>query len=113
MAVKALCEISLKQYPTSYQEDLDLLESDEKEKQLTQNERSCVLFRSGEKKILHFLIDASDKIQHLFTLSLKEARRYVNIDTEYSYDPIMSYLTNFVFSGLQQKETKQVPETKV
>lgn len=49
-------------YPTTYQEDLDRLEKDDKEHNLTSNERNCILFIKGEKKILHFLVDAAERI---------------------------------------------------
>jgi hypothetical protein len=37
-------------------------------------------------------------------MPIKEARKYVNMDNEYMYDPIQSYLNNVVFTGLQQRE---------
>jgi len=43
----------------------------------------------------------------MFTLTLKEARKHVNLDKEYEYDVIQSYINNFVFQGLQLKENKQ------
>jgi hypothetical protein len=55
-----------------------LLEKDEKEKVLTYNERNCVLFRSGEKKILNFLINSAEKILHLSGVSQKEAKKQMN-----------------------------------
>lgn len=40
------------------------------------------------------------KIRNLFTLSLKEARKYVNMDTEYEFNFIQTYINEFVFKGL-------------
>lgn len=39
----------LKKYPTTYEEDLKILET--KSKEMTFNQRNCVLMRSGEKKV--------------------------------------------------------------
>jgi histone-lysine N-methyltransferase SETD3 len=47
----------LKNYPTSYEEDLDILENN---KDLTFNTRNAVLMRSGEKKILKHIIETAD-----------------------------------------------------
>ena len=43
-------------YPTTYEEDLEILETN---KELTFNTRNSVLMRSGEKKILEHLIETS------------------------------------------------------
>ena len=48
-----LCKTSYEKYPTSYEEDLKILERTD----LTFNNSNCVLFRSGEKKILLYLIN--------------------------------------------------------
>ena len=44
-------------YPTSYEEDLEILETN---KELTFNTRNAVLMRSGEKKILKHIIETAD-----------------------------------------------------
>lgn len=54
-------------YPTSLAEDQKILEDTE----LTFNQRNCVLFREGEKKILVFLINISQKIIPLFDMDFK------------------------------------------
>lgn len=46
----------LKRYPTTYEEDLKILETN---KEMTWNQRNCVLMRSGEKKVLS-LLDSVD-----------------------------------------------------
>lgn len=110
MVIYEICEIQCGKYDTSFEQDLELLAVDDKEKQFTQNERSCILFRSGEKKILKFLMEASVKIRHLYEMSIKNARKFVNIDSEYNYDPIMAYINSTVFPGLQLKENKSLNE---
>jgi hypothetical protein len=62
MAVEALLK-----YPTTYDEDLEILNN----KDLTFNHRNCVLFRSGEKEILLFLIKTTERILSLFDLEFK------------------------------------------
>jgi len=55
------------QYPTSYEEDMKILERED----LTFNERNSVLMRSGEKKILLFLIGVADKFLPLLDMKIK------------------------------------------
>ena len=76
--VKSLCDEALKKYETSLEDDLALLEKDDKEQCLTSNERNCVLYRKGEKKILHYLLDTADKVNHVFSMTQKEARKEIN-----------------------------------
>ena len=52
LKIDSLADEALSKYDTTYQEDLDLLEKVYSKHVLTYNERNCVLFRSGEKKIL-------------------------------------------------------------
>ena len=42
---------------------------------LTFNERNMVLFRSGEKEILLFLIELSSFVQRLLTMKFKDAKK--------------------------------------
>ena len=50
--LKKLCTDQSIRYPTTYEEDLEILEK----KDLTENQRNSVLCRSGEKLILHKLV---------------------------------------------------------
>lgn len=43
--LKSYCEEALAKYPTTLQDDLDLLSKDDTDKFLSFNERNCVLFR--------------------------------------------------------------------
>ena len=45
---------------------------------MTYNERNCLLFRSGEKKILNFLAQTADKMLSLAELSQRDAKKVVN-----------------------------------
>jgi len=46
--IQEMAEAQLKKYPTTYEEDLKILET---QKDMTFNQRNCVLMRSGEKKV--------------------------------------------------------------
>ena len=69
--VKQLCEVALSKFPNSLEKDYELLKLDT----LTFNESNCILFRSGEKEILHFLIEFSDYVTDLLGMSFKEAKK--------------------------------------
>mgnify|MGYP003695083033 CR=1 FL=1 len=66
-----MCNKALAKYQTTYEEDLKQLESEE----LTFNQRNCLLFRSGEKKILHFFIDLGDYVLKLLSMSFRLAKK--------------------------------------
>jgi len=98
--VKELCLQSLNAYPTSLEEDYALLNGNE----LTQNQRNCVLYRSGEKEILVYLISASEKLTVLFGLSQKEAKKEVNKGKE--HEGMQEYLKSVVYPALAEKDNK-------
>ena len=58
LALKELCLECLAKYPTTFQEDLEILEHPPPD--LDFSRRNCVLMRSGEKQVLHFLISVAD-----------------------------------------------------
>ena len=71
-----MCESALSQYPNSFEEDLEILANDDPPmSKLTFNQRNMVLFRSGEKEILLFLIELSTFVQRLLTMKFKEAKK--------------------------------------
>ena len=61
-----MCQEAIKEYPTSYEEDLKVLERED----LTFNQSNSVLYRSGEKVILNFFLDLIPKILNLFDMEL-------------------------------------------
>mmetsp|Transcript_7199 Transcript_7199/g.5468 ORF Transcript_7199/g.5468 Transcript_7199/m.5468 type:complete len:96 (-) Transcript_7199:55-342(-) len=81
---------ALQHYPTTYEEDLEVL----KREDLTFKERNCVLYRSGEKEILHFFIETSSKFLKLFDMKWKDARKTAQSFKE--YDICREYITNAV-----------------
>jgi histone-lysine N-methyltransferase SETD3 len=60
--------MQLDAYSNSYKEDIALL----KQKNITWNQRNCVLLRSGEKQILLFYIDMSEKMIRLLNTTNKK-----------------------------------------
>ena len=73
--IRQLCQDALKLYPNSLQEDMELLHKNDIEHNLSFNQRNCVLFRSGEKEILHFYIEFSEYITTLLGMQHKDAKR--------------------------------------
>ena len=66
-----------------------------------------MLYRAGEKKILHYLIDCSDKISALFSMPLKEARKEVNKNSGKEYEGMTEYIKNNVYPALMTKEAEK------
>ena len=52
-----------------------LAEDDPPMSKLSFNQRNMVLFRSGEKEILLFLIELSDFVQNLLAMKFKDAKK--------------------------------------
>jgi len=52
-----LCREGLNKYPQSYEEDLEKL----KDSSLTYNERNCIIFRSGEKRVSQIVSNNNDR----------------------------------------------------
>ena len=50
--IKNQCTVQLEKYPTTHKEDLKILETN---KDLTYNQRNCVIMRSGEKQVSYYV----------------------------------------------------------
>ena len=74
----SLVETSLSKYDTDLVTDNEILEMDDIEHNLSSNERNCLLYRIGEKKILHFLKNAATNILPLITMNYKDARKQIS-----------------------------------
>jgi hypothetical protein len=96
--IKDICENQLTLYDTTFDQDLELLDGDT----LTNNQRACVLYRSGEKKILNFLIFAAENIPPLFKMSMKEAKKTVNSNNR--FEECQTYIRNNVYHSIQLKD---------
>lgn len=82
--LKKLCEDALFQYPQTLEQDMEiLLLDDEKKEVLSFNERNCVLFRSGEKEILHFYIELCDYSLAVFGMKFREAKLAMQVLPNY------------------------------
>ena len=102
-AVTNVCLNQFKCYETTQQQDLEILETNMfNGVELTQNQRCGVLYRSGEKKILHFLMDAAENISKLFLMNLKNAKREVNSNAK-KYEGCGDYIRLTVYDALQEK----------
>ena len=73
--IHQVCTAALKQYPTSLQEDIAILAKDDIEHNLSFNLRNCVLFRQGEKEVLHYYIEFSDYMSSLLGMKFREAKK--------------------------------------
>ena len=73
--IKKLCTDALKLYQTTLQEDMEILAKDDQDQTLSFNLRNCVLFREGEKEILHFYIEFSDYMTSLCSMKFREAKK--------------------------------------
>lgn len=74
--LKSLSEEYLSLYPCSLADDEEALrQDDEGVTEMTFNQRNSVLFRQGEKEILHWFIRFSDFVQNLLKMKFKEARK--------------------------------------
>lgn len=105
--MKTEAQLLLEQYPTSLEEDLDILTKDDEgngPEPLTENHRNAVLMRSGEKKILHYLIDTADLLLPLFKMTLQDAKKVVKAK-ELTEDQ-SEYIRNIVYYLIRSnKET--------
>ena len=69
---------------------MELLKNDD----LSFNERNCILFRSGEKEILIFLIEMADYVLNLLEMKFKDAKRHTqNLPSK--MDSCRDYLQNY------------------
>jgi len=65
---KEIAEACLKKYPQTYEEDLKLLKTD-----LTYNQRNCIIYRSGEKKIYKEIIEMAELGMKYLTMDYTRA----------------------------------------
>lgn len=71
--MKIECEKVLRGYPTTLEEDLDILAKDDEGRgpePITENKWNAVLMRSGEKKVLKYLMETTDLILPLLDKNL-------------------------------------------
>lgn len=66
--IKSIVVEALGKYPTTLDEDYEILKND---KSLTYNTRNCVLLRVGEKKILHFVNNTAEILLEMAKMDKK------------------------------------------
>ena len=87
-------------YPTSIEEDEALLAQDDAENKLTSNQKNCLIFRLGEKRVFLNHIDFTNQMLALFDMPLKEARKSVDKNNE-KWKYMLEYIKDNVFPTLQ------------
>lgn len=73
--IHKLAKEAYERYDTTLEEDLKILEE---RTDLTFNERNCVLYRSGEKQILKFLMSSTQRILPLLDMDFKVYLTFLN-----------------------------------
>ena len=66
-------DATLAKYPTTLDEDREILEEDKTENSLGKNKTNCILFRMSEKMVLLQIKDWADKIMQVTRLDMEEA----------------------------------------
>ena len=69
-------------YPTTYEEDVELLNAEQEHETLGRNKRNCVLYRLSEKIILHYLQDCSDTAEAMLAQDVETARAAIESWTD-------------------------------
>ena len=91
-----VCEDLIKKFPTSLQEDRDILENET----LTPNVRNCIFYRTIEKDILHFMQMCSLWACEILSLtSLEEAKAHMELweDIDQMDSGFNEYCKNVLF----------------
>jgi len=72
----SVCLGALVKYPQSLKDDQAILDQDDKDHKLSVNERNIIELRSGEKDVLNYMIEMSEKCLTLIEegISVKDAR---------------------------------------
>lgn len=99
--LQALCAEGILAYPNSMEEDKEILDN---RQDLTFNQRNCILYRYGEKKILSKLLLYCDKILPLLDMDFKTARKFVEKTRE--LDDCSEYITNSIYYLIKKENSK-------
>ncbi|CAD8163405.1 unnamed protein product [Paramecium octaurelia] len=91
--IENLCIRALNQYPTTLEQDLEILKICE----LTTNQRNCLILRMGEKKILNFYKQFSEKMRQLFSnFDFFELKKILQIQENYHYFNYLNRINNYL-----------------
>ena len=94
-------EDNLAAFPTTYKEDMKMLEQDDEHGFLNGNERNCVLFRAGEKKVLSRLHLTCIMMLEAFEMDMEDA-----FDLANATDALhgLRYYMSVVFKEIEQEK---------
>ena len=67
--INKMADEALAKYPTTLDQDVEILQKEDKEPFLGFNKRNCVVIRSQEKEILLFLKWCAEKVDYFSTMS--------------------------------------------
>jgi len=73
-----LADELLSRYPTSLEEDNEILDKDQIEQHLSTNERNCIIHRKGEKVVLNFLKECADRLEEFSEMTMKHGTKWVS-----------------------------------
>jgi len=76
--IKETAQQDLDKFPNSLQDDIDLLAKDDEDHNLTFNKRNCIIYRKGEKELLHYIILSAQKVDELSKLTQEQAKQAIN-----------------------------------
>ena len=71
--IENIVKAALSLYPTSVEEDMNILERESQHDSLPQSLKNCIVYRRSEKAILDFLQDCAKKVQILSRMNTSEA----------------------------------------
>lgn len=103
--MKLECEKVLRGYPTTLEEDLDILAKDNEgsgPEPISENRRNALLMRSGEKKVLKYLIETADAILPLLEKNLQEVKKAVK--TLKLKDDQIDYIKTHIYDIVKKNE---------
>jgi len=72
-----VAEEALEKYPTTAEQDLEILKRDNEIDNLTMNERNCIVFRKMEKDVLKFLKGCAAIVLQLIEMKVDEAHAVI------------------------------------
>lgn len=98
LMIDSLVDQFLSIYDTTYQQDLELIEKDDKKKCLDRNQRNYILDRADEKKILLFLKDKAKVFAGLTKLSQEDAKK--EVDQLKDFEKCLNYFENCILPNL-------------
>jgi len=96
----------IKAYPTTFKEDIELLEKIESGKmELSYNKMNCLKLRIGEKRILDFVVETSEAIIGLAKLERPEAVKAL-MKQHKTFKKSMKYVQNVFIPLLPDNSVK-------